>query len=63
MGTAANTDNIVKKVTFKIYAPFIGCICKINNTQGDNTDDIDVVILMYNLIEHTDIYSKTSARL
>ena len=62
-GTAAKADNIVKKVTFKIYAPFIDCICEINNTQGDNTNDIDVVMLMYNLIEHTDIYSKTCSRL
>ena len=41
----------------------IDCIIKINNTQGDNPKDIVVVIPMYNLIELTDNYSKTSGSL
>ena len=32
---------------------------KINNTQVDNTKDINVVIPMYKLIEYGDNYSKT----
>ena len=36
---------------------------ELNNTQVDNTKDIDIVMLLYNLIEHSDNYSKTSGRL
>ena len=49
----------IKKVIFKNCAPFTNCISKINNTQLDNTKDIDIVIPMYNLIEYSDNYSKT----
>ena len=52
----ANNDNI--KIKLKISAPFTDCMSKVNNTQGDNTEDIEVVILMYNLIEYSDNYSK-----
>ena len=31
-----------------------------NNTQVDDAHYIDVVMLMYNLIEYSDNYSKTS---
>ena len=60
-GAAANNTN--KKVIFKNCAPFTNCISKINNTQIDNAKYIDIVILMYNLIEHSNNYSKTSGRL
>ena len=36
---------------------------EINNTQVDNAKDNDVVMPMYNLIEHNDSYSKTSGSL
>ena len=36
---------------------------EINNTQTDNVKDIDVVIIMYNLIEYSNKYSKTSGTL
>ena len=47
-GAAANNAN--KKVVFKNCAPFTNCIRKINNTQIDNTEYIDIVMPMYNLI-------------
>ena len=53
---AANNTN--KKVIFKNCAPFTKCISKINNTQIDNAQYIDVVMPMYNLIEYSDNYSK-----
>ena len=40
-----------KGVAFKNCAPFTNCISEINNTQGDNAKDIDIVMPMYNLIE------------
>ena len=47
-----------KKLIFKNYAPFTKCISRINNTQVGDALDINVV--MYNSIEHSDNYSKTS---
>ena len=60
-GAAANNTN--KKVIFKNCAPFTNCISKINNTQIDNAEYIDIVMPMYNLIEYSDNYSKTSGSL
>ena len=60
-GAAAN--NINKKVIFKNCAPFTNCISKINNTQIDNAKDIDIVMPMYNLIEYSDNYAKTTGSL
>ena len=53
-GQANNGAN--KKVIFKNYAPFTKCINRINNTQVGDALDINVV--MYNLIEYRDNYSK-----
>ena len=36
---------------------------EINNAQVDNAKNIDVVMHIYNLIEHRDIYLKTSGSL
>ena len=57
-GAAAN--NINKKVIFKNCAPFTNCISEINNTQIDNAIDIDIIMSMYNLIEYSDNYAKTT---
>ena len=57
-GAAANNTN--KKVIFKNCAPFTNCISKINNTQIDNAEYIDIVMPMYNLIEYRDNYWQTS---
>ena len=46
------------EVLYKIFAPFTDCISKINNKEIDNAKDINVVMLMYNLIEHSDNSSK-----
>ena len=60
---AKQTDERNKGVVFINCAPFIECICEINNTQIDNTKDIDIVIPMYDVIEYSDSYSKTSGSL
>ena len=59
----ADANNTNKKVIFQNCAPFTDCIRKINNTQVNNAKDIDIVMPMYNLIEYSDNYSKTSGRL
>ena len=55
-GTAAAPTNRNKKVIFKKCAPFTSYISKINNTQIDNAEYIDIVMPMYNLIEYSDNY-------
>ena len=54
---------LIKKVIFKNYAPFTNCKSEINNTQVDSAKDNDIVMPMYNLIECSDNYSKTSESL
>ena len=60
---ARQADERDKGVAFKNCGPFINCISEINNTQIDNADDIDIVMPMYNLIEYSDNYAKTSRNL
>ena len=60
-GAAVNNTN--KKVIFKNCAPFTNCICEINNTQIDHAKDIDIVMPIYNLIEYSDNYAKTTGSL
>ena len=52
-----------RDVAFKNSASFINCISEINNTQIGNAKDIDIVMPMYNLIEYSDNYAKTSGSL
>ena len=64
VNNTAAADNATKKVMFKNSAPFTNCISKMNNTQIDNAEYIDIVVMpMYNLIEYSDNYSKTSGSL
>ena len=60
---ARHADEINKGVTCKNSAPFINCKSEINNTEIDNAKDIDIIMPMYNLIEYSDNYSKTSGSL
>ena len=52
---ARQADDRNKGVIFKSCAPFTKCINKINNTEIDNAQDIDIVMPMYNLIEYSNI--------
>ena len=52
-----------KSVTFKNNAPFISCISKINSIKIDNAEDLDVVMPMYNLLEYSKNYKKTTGSL
>ena len=56
-------DEKNKGVTFKNCATFTKCISRINNTDIDNVQDINIVMPIYNLIEYSDNYSKTSRSL
>ena len=58
-----NNDGHNKPFVFKNNAPFINCISKINGALIDNPEDLDVVMPMYNLIEHDKNYRKTTRSL
>ena len=60
---ARQADERDKGVAFKNCASFTNCISEINNTQADNAKDIDIVMPMYNLIEYSDNYAKTTGSL
>ena len=60
---ARRADERDKGIAFKNCAPFINCISEIYNTQIDNAKDIDTVMPMYNLIEYSGNYGKTSGSL
>ena len=60
--TVTNPNNAKrnKAVAFKNNAPFINCISKINGIKIDNAEDLDVVMHMYNLLEYSKNYKKTT---
>ena len=51
---------MTKKLAFKNNAPFVSCISKINNTLINNAEDLDILMPMYNLLEYSKNYSKTT---
>ena len=63
--TVTNSDDVKRNnaVAFKNITPFINCISKINGVQIDNAEDLDVVIPMYNLLEYSKNYRKTTSSL
>ena len=60
--TVKNPDNNTydKKLAFKNNEPFFPCISKVNNTLVDNRENLDVVMPIYNLLEYSKSYSKTT---
>ena len=48
---------------FKNNTPFTNCISKINNVLIDKAVDLDVVMPMYNLLEYSVNYRKTTESL
>ena len=62
------TYNVNSQIKFrttmlKSCALFINCINELNNAQIDNAKDIDIVMSMYNLIEYSTAYARTSGSL
>ena len=53
----------VTKAAFKNCATFIKCITKVDGTTIDDSEDLDLVMPMYNLIEYGSNYSETTGHL
>ena len=60
---ARQADERKKGVIFKNCVSFTKKVSKINDTEIDNAQDIDIVMPMHSLIEHSNNYSKTSESL
>ena len=62
-GVNNNADNIRDKrnrsLILKNNAPFVSCITRINGKLIEDADDLDIVMSMYNLLEHSKNYRKT----
>ena len=58
--TEPNSAKRNKSVAFKNNTPFINCISKINGVQIDNSEDLDVVMSMQNLLKYSKNYKKTT---
>ena len=61
--TIKRLDERNKSVIFKNCAPFTECVNRINGTEIDTAQDIDIAMPLHDLIEYSDNYSKTSASL
>ena len=54
----ASVNDTNKNIIFKNCTPFTNCTSEMNNTQVDDAEDFDIVMLMYNLIEYSDVHFK-----
>ena len=63
---ATNADagnNVGTRLALKNCAPFTKCNLEINDEHVDTTENVDIVMPMYNLIEYSDNYEDLSATL
>ena len=56
----SNNSRKNRPLAFKNNAPFTNCISKANHVLIDNAEDLDVVMPMYNLMEYSKNYRKTT---
>ena len=56
-------DEMNRQVILKNNASFISCISKINGVLLETAEGLDIAMPMYNLLEYSKSYSKTSASL
>ena len=55
--------NFDRKLTLKNNTAFVSCISKINGELVENAEDFDIAMPMYNLLEYSKNYEKTSGSL
>ena len=58
-----NRDRRNRSLALKNNAPFISCISKINGVLIENAEDLEIVMPMYNFIEYSKNYKKTTGSL
>ena len=50
-------------MAFKNWAPYTKCSTKVDGTITDDSEDLDLVMPMYNLLEYSSNYSETTRSL
>ena len=61
---AANAANsAATRLALNNCAPFTKCNLEINDEHVDTAENVDIVMPMYNLIEYSDNYQDSSAKL
>ena len=50
-------------VAFEHWVPFTWCITKVDGATIDDAENLDLVMPMYSLIEHSSNFSETTERL
>ena len=63
VAVAKEAEKAQKNVAFKHNAPFRSYISKISFTLVENVENLDIVMLIYNLSEYSQNYSMTSGSL
>ena len=63
VAAANENDKEEKDVAFKNNTPFRSCISKSSNILIDSSEDFDIIMLMYKLLEYSHNYSVTSGSL
>ena len=58
-----NNANFDRRLLLKNNVPFISCISKINDKLVENAEDLNIAMPMYNLLEYSKNYEKTSGSL
>ena len=63
--TVTSQNNVIRDkknrtLILKNNAPFISCITRINEELIEDADDLDIVMPMYNLLEYSKNYRKTT---
>ena len=58
-----NQNKQIRFKTSSLRSPLTNCILKINNVLIDNAEDLDIVMPMYNLLEYSKNYRKTTGSL
>ena len=63
--SVVRTNNVKRNnaTAFKNNASFINCVSKSNGVKIDNAEDLNVVTPMYNLLEYSKNYKKTTGSL
>ena len=61
--TNPNDNAYDKKLALRNNAPFFSYISKISNALIDNAEDLDIVMPIYNLLEYSKNYRKTTGSL
>ena len=53
----------MKKIALTNNSPFVNCVTKVNDMFIDCSDDLQVVMSMYNLLQYSKSYRKTTGSL